>query len=146
MQAAPDLTKLSDTEIVEYLIAAEDDKSSADLAIKKLKNEILNRLSAETAAALSAKPEPYGIVHLNIGGKNVKVDVAKKVEWLQEELEHLWNQIKSDGSDPKQYIIAEYRVSENLYKSWGDNLKSHFAPARVVRPGNTSLKITEEKE
>jgi len=143
---APDLTKLSDADIIDHLLAAEADKTAADLACKKLKNEILNRKAAEIHAAYTAKPEPFGTINLPVGGKNVKIDSPKKVEWSQDILEALWKQMVADGADPKQYIKIEYNVSETLFKSWGDNLKAFFIPARTVKAGNPSVKIEEAKE
>ena len=143
---APDLTKLSDAEIIEQLLLAEADKSAADLAAKKLKNELVNRKTAEIKAAYAAKPEPYGVVNLSVAGKQIKIDTPKKVEWAQDKLEALYNQIVADGANPKEYIKIEYDVSETLYKAWGDNMKAHFSPARTVKAGNPSIKISEKEE
>lgn len=142
---APDLTTLSDAELADHLLAAEADKVAADLAAKKLKNEILNRKSNEVKLAYGNKPEPYGIVNLSFGGKIAKIDTPKKVEWLQEELEKLWNQIVADKADPREYIKCEYSVSETLFKSWGNNIKAHFLPARIVKTGNPSIKIVDKE-
>lgn len=142
---APDLTKLTEAEIIEQILAAEADKVAADLAGKKLKNEILSRKDKELKALLAAKPEPYGIINLPVAGKIMKIDTPKKVEWEQEKLEKLWNQMIADGADPKDYIKVEYTVSETLYKAWGDNLKQYFRDARTVKAGNPSVKIEEVK-
>lgn len=143
---APNLTTLSDSELIEHLLAAEADKSAADLAAKKLKNELLNRKAAEVNAAYSAKPEPFGVINLPVAGKIVKVDVPKKVEWAQDKLEALCEQMKADGANPKDYIKIEYAVSETLYKAWGDNMKAYFSPARTVKAGNPSVKIVDGEE
>lgn len=143
---APDLTKLSDAEIIDHLLAAEADKTAADLAAKKIKNEILARKDKEIAALLAAKPEPYGVVNITSGDKIIKIDIPKKVEWAQDKLESLWSQMVADGADPKQYIKIEYDVSEALYKTWGDNLKAYFLPARTIKHGNPSVKIADAKE
>lgn len=142
----PDLTKLSDAEIIDHLLEAEADETAASLAIKKLKNELLNRKTAEIKAAYSEKTEPFGVVNLNIAGKIIKIDTPKKTEWDQSKLESLWNQMVADKADPKQYIKVKYDVSETAFKSWGDNLKAFFIPARTVKAGNPSLKIVEGGE
>ena len=142
----PNLSTLSDAELNEHLLAAEADEASIKTAIKKLKNELLSRNADIIKSMYAKKPEPFGIVNLAIGGKTIKIDTPKKVEWEQNQLEKLWNQISSDGADPKQYIKVEYKVSESLYKTWGDNIKSYFAPARTVKSGNPSIEITEIKE
>lgn len=143
---APNLSNLSDAEIIEHFLEAEADKAAADLACKKLKNELLNRKAAELKAAYDKKPEPFGVVNLPVAGKNVKIDVPKKIEWQQDKLEEVWNQILADGANPKDYIKVEYAVSETAFKCWGDNLKAYFIPARTVKSGNPSLKIEEAKE
>ena len=141
---APDLTKLSDIEIIEHLLAAEADKTAADLAAKKLKDEILNRKAAELSAGLGNKGG-FGIVNIPIGGEIAKIDTPKKVDWDQKILEELYNQIAADNIDPKQFIKVEYTVSETLFKEWGDNMKAAFIPARTVKAGNPSIKITEKE-
>jgi hypothetical protein len=142
---SPDLTKLSDAEIIEHLLEAETDKTAADLAMKKLKNEILNRHAVLIKAAYSNKSEPFGVINLPVGGKIVKFDTPKKVKWAQDKLESLWKQMEADGADPKSYIKVEYSVSETAFKEWGNNLKSYFTAARTVEAGNVSIKIEEEK-
>ena len=141
----PDLTTFSDAQIIDHLLEAEADENAAKLAKKKLQNELVNRKAAELKAAYASKPEPFGIVNLDVGNKTIKIDTPKKVEWLQAELEALWKQIAADGADPKQYIKAEYSVSETLYKTFGDNMKTYFTPARIVKAGNPSIKITEKE-
>lgn len=141
----PDLSTLSDNELIEQLLAAEADENAAKIAKKKLSNELINRTQAVISALYKAKPEPYGIVNLDFGGKAIKVETVKVVEWDQSQLEKLWGQILSDGADPKQYIKAEYGVSETAYKSWGDNIRAFFDPARTVKARNPSIKIIEKE-
>lgn len=143
---APNLATLSDKELIEHLETAEADKTAADLAARKLKNELLNRKRAELDAAYRGKPEPYGIVNLTIEGKTIKIDTVKVIEWDQAQLEGLWKQIIADGAEPKEYISVEYKVSEALYKTWGANIKAFFEPARTVKARAPSVKIIEEKE
>ena len=142
---ALDLTKLTDTELLDYLEEAESDKANADSAIKKLKNEFLVRKSAEIKSLYSSKPEPFGVVDIIINDKKVKIDTKKKVEWDQEKLESLAKLMASDGADPKDYMKIEYKVSETLYKTWGDNIKSYFQDARTVKGESPSIKIEEIK-
>lgn len=142
----PNLSALNDAELIEHILEVEADEVAAKLAKKKLHNELLNRKAAELKIGYDAKPEPFGVVNLSIADKNVKVDFPKKVEWLQTELEALWNQIVADGANPKQYIKVEYTVSETLYKTFGDNMKAYFTNARIVKGGNPSIKISDKEE
>jgi hypothetical protein len=142
-QPAPNLTTLSDADLIEHLLAAEEDETAAKLAGKKIKNELLNRKAAQIKSAYSEKPEPFGVVNLPLGNKIIKIDTPKKVKWAQDQLETLWNRMKEDNADPKQYIKVEYDVSETAFKAWGDNIKAYFIPARTVEAGNPSVKIVE---
>ena len=139
-------TTLSDVELIDQLLLAEAAESAAKLAKKKLGNELLNRKAGQIKFAYSEKPEPFGVVNLSVAEKNIKLDTVKKVEWEQSELEKLWKKIEADGADPKQYINVVYSVSETLYKTFGDNLRAYFDPARTVRAGSTSIKISEKEE
>ncbi len=140
---APDLKQLSDAELNEQLLAVRADEDAAKLGRKKLENELLNRKAAELKAAYDAKPEPFGVVNIISGGKKIKIDIPKKIDWLQEELERIWKEIAAGGDDPKSFIKAEYTVSETLYKTFGDNQKKYFGVARTVKSGNPSIKIED---
>jgi len=146
MQTIPDLTTLNDTELAEHLLAVEEDETAVKLAKKKLNNELLNRKAAEIKALYGAKPEAFGIVNLQLGNKIAKIDTSKDVQWDQAQLDAIWKQIAADGANPKDYIKIEYGVSETLYKSWGDNIKAFFSPARTVKAKNPSIKIIDKEE
>jgi len=75
---APDLSKLTDQEIIEHLKGAKFDKKSAELAVKKINNEIIVRKDVEIKAALKAKAEPFGTVNIAMGSQKVKLDFKKK--------------------------------------------------------------------
>jgi len=122
--------------------------SSLDQEIKELANQrkrvvetILVRKSDEIEAALKAKEEPYGSIHIG----NFEITVGKKVTWDQKELAQLAQQIMAAGEDPAEYIKLEYDVSETKFKSWPTAIKSQFIPARTIARGNPTIKITTKE-
>lgn len=112
---------------------------------KTAEAELLQRREKEIQQLLKAKPEPYGTVNLVIGNHQVKVDIKKKVDWDQEKLWAIWDQMTFDEVNPKNYIKAKLEVSENAYKAWDDQMKAEFLPARTVTPGKPTIKLKDEE-
>ena len=143
---APDLTKLSDAEILDHLKEAKEDKKSADLAVKKINNELINRKSADLQTLLKAKKEPYGTVNLIVDGEKVKFDFKKKVDWDQPILATTVKQIIADGGVVEDYVETEYTVPESKWKAWGDNVRAFFKDARTVKVQSITITLEDEKE
>jgi hypothetical protein len=112
---------------------------------KTAEAELLQRREKEIQQLLKSKPEPYGTVNLAIGNHQVKVDVKKKVDWDQEKLWAIWDQMTVDEVNPKNYIKAELKVSENAYKAWDDQMRAEFLPARTVTLGKPTIKLKDEE-
>ena len=137
-----DYTKFTDTELETSLTQVEVELKSLSNTKKQIVETILVRKSDEIEAALKAKEEPYGSIHIG----NFEITVGKKVTWNQTELANLAQQIMSAGEDPKEYIKISYDVSETAFKAWPTPIKSQFIPARTIARGNPTVKVRGEKE
>ena len=133
-----DYAKFTDAELEASLTQVEVELKSLSNIKKQIVESILVRKSDEIEAALKAKEEPYGSIHIG----NFEITVGKKVTWNQTELANLAQQIMSAGEDPKEYMTLEYGVSETKFKSWPTPIKSQFIPARTIARGNPAVKIT----
>ena len=88
-----------------------------------------------------------GIVHIFDGNYRISSDIPKKVEWNQKLLSEIAQKLKSQGTDPKEYIDILYNISETKYKSLSLGEKEVFMPARTLKPGKAkySLSIVNTK-
>jgi hypothetical protein len=141
-----ELNDLTNEQIISAIKDNENNISVLSLAVKKLKNELLNRLNERIESAYKDKSEPYGDITLDVNGIKLKINKPKKVDWDQTMLSSLYDNIKKDGDNPADYIDVDYSGSEKKYAAWGGNLRSHFINARTIKPSNLSIKIVEEKE
>lgn len=67
---------------------------------------------------------------------------AKRVDWNQLRLAALVEQIRASGEEPGEYIEVSFNVSERAYAAWPEPIRSVFEPARTVRTGRQSFKLT----
>lgn len=134
-----------DEGVIASILAIEAEAAEVKSRLTMAKNVLVERKAADIAEALKQKKEPFGAVSQNIGDKKVTFTTPKKVEWSQDGLKALWNQMIADGADPSEYIVVDYTVKEDAYKNWPTNLKEYFEPHRTVTPGNIAVKIDDAK-
>lgn len=103
----------------------------------QLDDAIIQKASAEFAG----KEYGCGTVNLEEGSYKIKVVVSKKVKWDNSQLERIHDEIKDSGTDPSAYLKVSYKVNENNYKAWGDNIRGYFEPARTVEVTKPTIKI-----
>lgn len=133
-----------DNETYQNLIAeleyATQKKNEFAEAEKAAKNDLLSFVNDELQAELAKKDEPFGVVTIG----DVKYTVPKKVEWDQEKLEWIFNDISSSGDNAEEYMDIVYKVKESAFKNWPSSIQNVFIPARTIQPGAISIKIAEE--
>lgn len=138
-----------DKQIADKLIAMIEgcDKLLAPIEAKKeeYKNQLLSMLSDEIKNSLDGKAYGCGTANFETDTKTIKVTVGKKVDWDQNKLKSIWNDIRKGGENPEEYITVKYGVSENAYKSWPSSISDVFEPARTVTPSKPTIKIEEKK-
>ncbi|HXF88083.1 MAG TPA: hypothetical protein VNK48_07015 [Xanthobacteraceae bacterium] len=104
---------------------------------------VLVRKYGERAAALRREAgKDTGTVRLADGIVTVIAELPKKVEWDQAQLAALVERIRAGGEDASEYVIVEYRVSERAYGAWPESIRQAFAPARTVRTGKQTFKLS----
>lgn len=111
---------------------------------KALNEELIERYFQAINNKLEQKTQPYGVVSFDEDEFKIKFDTPKKVEWDQDKLQGLYEEIKKDGQDPTDYIEVKYNVPERLYSAWPRNLQDAFIEARTITPGN--IKVTIERK
>ena len=78
-------------------------------------------------------------------GLAVKVDIPKRVEWDQKQLELVASDIRNTwGEDPEDYMRVKRDVTETAYKNWPQALKRIVEPARTVKAGKPKFSIEQK--
>lgn len=92
----------------------------------------------------SLKDEPFGVTHVELDGFKVTFKVPKKVDWDQERLAQIYDDIKAKADKwgkVSDYIKVKYEVPERAYAAWPEPLLKIFDPARTVKQGNITIEV-----
>ena len=134
----------------EHLMLLQQDAAEALKAAKRqqdwLESAIGLRYEQRAIAARGAAGKDTGTVRFVDDDVEVVVDLPKKVDWDQDRLAALVEQIRASGENPADYVAVEYKVAERAYTAWPDRIRQAFLPARTVRPGRQSFKLSRRAE
>jgi hypothetical protein len=100
------------------------------------------RYEQRAIAARAAAGKDTGSVRFEDGAVTVVADLPKKVEWDQRQLATLVEQIRAGGENPGDYVEISFKVPERAYTAWPERIRTVFEPARTVRTGRQSFKLT----
>ncbi|WP_062196626.1 hypothetical protein [Caldimonas taiwanensis] len=100
----------------------------------------------QARAARLAAGKDFGVVHLTDGALRVTVDVPKRVAWDQAQLSQMARRIAAAGERVEDYLDVEYSVSESRFNHWPQALQRQFEPARTVKPGKPTFRLTWTSE
>jgi hypothetical protein len=130
----------------EHLALLQQDAREAVEAAKRtqdwIEGVIVRRYADRAAEARRAAGKDTGTIRLQDGEVEIVADLPKKVEWDQAQLATLVERIRASGEDPAEYVELGYRVSERAYAAWPERIRSAFEPARTVRTGKPSFRLS----
>ena len=122
------------------------DASHALAQAKRVKDAIDGAIAVKYEASARAQRERLdkdtGTVHFMDDGIRVTCETPKKVEWDQRRLAQITRRIAEQGDDPAEYMEVAYRVPERKYTAWPEHIREVFAPARTLRPGKLTVKLS----
>lgn len=134
---------LDNFDLLGHVTELESIKDQID-ALKKregdIKDTILSRYESDLKELYKAKDEPFGAVNIQDGIITLTVTTPKKIEWDQDKLEYVFNDIRASGHDPEEYIDIQFKVREAAFKNWPSSIQDAFIPARTVQSGTPSMK------
>jgi hypothetical protein len=142
--------RLSVSEILtlpaEHLALLQEDARAALDAANRMRDwiegAIALRYEQRAVGARAVAGKDTGTVRFQDGTVEVVVDLPKRVDWDQPRLASLADQIRAGGEDPGQYVEVSFKVSERAYTAWPERIRSAFEPARTVRTGKPSYRLT----
>ncbi|MEN8657376.1 MAG: hypothetical protein ABF313_04985 [Marivita sp.] len=98
------------------------------------------RYATRAAEAREASGKDTGTVRLTDGDYTVIADLPKRVEWDQEKLALMAQNLVATGEDPAEFIDTKLSVSERKYGALPEAWRKGFESARTVKVG--ALKVT----
>jgi hypothetical protein len=123
----------------------QDARDALDAARRQLdwiEAAIALRYEQRAIAARGAAGKDTGTVRFQDGAVEVVAELPKRVEWDQGRLAALAEQIRAGGEDPTEYVEVSFKVPERAYAAWPERIRQAFEPARTVRTGKPSYRLT----
>ena len=134
----------------EHLALLQADAREGLDAAKRLQDwieaAIALRYEQRAIAARAAAGKDTGTVRFEDGAVEVVVDLPKRIEWDQARLATLAEQIRAGGENPAEYVDVAFKVPERAYTAWPERIRLAFEPARTVRTGRQSFKLSLKQE
>jgi len=134
----------------EHLALLQEDAAAALEASKRLKEWIDGAISlrfADHAQTLRREAsKDTGTIRFEQDGVTVVADLPKKVDWDQTLIAGVVERIRAAGDDPNQYVDVAIKVPERKYTAWPENIRAAFAPARTVKTGKQTFRLSLGEE
>ena len=73
-------------------------------------------------------------------------DLPKRVDWNQEKLAQIAQNIADSGEDPAEFIDTKFSVSERKFGALPEAWRKGFEPARTVKVGVLRLRLVSGRE
>ena len=131
---------------VELLASLQAELSHATKQLKaataRFNSALEVRYATRASEARRACGKDTGTVRLADGNYTVVADLPKRVDWDQEKLAQIAQNIADSDEDPAEFIDTKLTVSERKYTALPEAWRKGFEPARTVKVG--ALKITLE--
>lgn len=121
---------------------------AGDAKVLKARSEKLNaaieRRYAELARSAYLKAgKDTGTIHLDDGGHDVEVSIGKTVDWDQDKLVAILDEMPVDIA--KHFAKAKYTIDERKFAAAPPDIQYKLSQARTVRPGSMKIAINPRK-
>ena len=126
-----------------------DARDALDLAKRQLdwiEGAIALRYGPRATEARAAAGKDTGTIRFQDGEVEIVADLPKRVEWDQQRLAALAQHIRAGGEDPAEYLEVSFKVAERAYSAWPERIRQAFEPARTLRTGRPSFKLSIKAE
>ena len=87
-----------------------------------------------------------GTIRFEDGSVTVIGELPKRIDWDQEKLTQIAENIASAGEDPAEFIDTKLSVSERKYSALPESWRKGFEPARTVRTGKPKFHLVLNEE
>jgi hypothetical protein len=132
--------------LAEHLALLQEEAVEALDAAKQMKEQVDGAIALRFAGLADtqrrAAGKDTGTVRFEHDGVTVVADLPKKVDWDQTLIAAVVERIRAAGDDPSQYVDIAIKVPERKYGAWPDNIRAAFVPARTVKTGKQTFRLT----
>ena len=97
-------------------------------------------------AARQAAGKDTGTIRFLDDTVTVIADLPKKIDWDQALIAEVIERIRVGGDDPAEYVEISFKVPERKYTAWPESIRATFAPARTVKTGKQTFRLTINNE
>lgn len=84
-----------------------------------------------------------GIIHIEDDGIKISTDIHKKIEWQQDILSKVVDDLRQSDIDTSEYVNVAYKVPESKYISWPKSVQQIFDAARQMKTGIPSYYLSK---
>jgi hypothetical protein len=130
---------------VDLLVALQGELDYASKQLKAANTRFNTALEVRYATraeeARRACSKDTGTVRLIDGDYTVVADLPKRVDWNQEKLEQIAQNIADSGEDQAEFIDTKFSVSERKFGALPEAWRQGFEPARTVRTGKPKYRF-----
>ena len=104
------------------------------------------RYAARAAECRCHEGKDTGTARFEDGGVTVIAELPKRVDWDQEKLAQMAQNIADSGEDPAEFIDTKLSVSERKYGALPVSWREGFEPVRTVRMGKPKFRLVLNEE
>ena len=134
----------------EHLALLQEDASANLEAAKRLKDwidgAITHRYAERAINARRTEHKDTGTIRFLDDTVTVVADLPKKIDWDQDLIAEVIERIRAGGDDPAEYVEISFKVPERKYTAWPESIRATFAPARTVKTGKQTFRLTINNE
>ena len=134
----------------EHLALLQEDASANLEAAKRLKDwidgAITHRYAERAINARRTEHKDTGTIRFLDDTVTVVADLPKKIDWDQALIAEVIERIRAGGDDPAEYVEISFKVPERKYTAWPESIRATFAPARTVKTGKQTFRLTINNE
>lgn len=141
-----DLANMSPQKLAQLLEEAKFKLDNYKLLHERLQGIVNFKYQDAFNQSRADQQKETGILRIEEGGYMIAQDINRKADWDKKKLTEIIDKIKSEGDDPAEYVDVTYKVSEHKYKSWPSFIRKIFEPARTVKTGKPTYKLTPKEE
>ena len=134
----------------EHLALLQEDASANLEAAKRLKDwidgAITHRYAERAINARRTEHKDTGTIRFLDDTVTFVADLPKKIDWDQDLIAEVIERIRAGGDDPAEYVEISFKVPERKYTAWPESIRATFAPARTVKTGKQTFRLTVSNE
>lgn len=128
-------------ELFEARAALKEQISELQKTVKRIDADLQERYLDKAREALAANGKDFGTITLADGNMSLKATVVKKVEWDQDGLAAVFDQM--DPEDARHYAKLSFAVEERKYTAAPPEVRRMLEPCRTTSVGRFTVELKD---